>query len=308
MDINVEKTAEKINIRGNILLREPMSTHTSFGIGGPADIFALPEDREDLGQLISCASREKIPLHIIGGGANILVSDTGVRGIVAHTGKIADITIQGTSLTAEAGASISGVSEKAAELNLSGLEFIYKMPGSTGGALWMNARCYGSSISELTEWIEYFDEGGEAHRMYLPHPDYGYKTSPFQGSTKTIYRACFTLKKGKKAEITHEMSRVYRDRKEKGHFSYPSAGSVFKNNRSFGKPTGVLLDELGLKGLRRGDAQIAPFHANIIINLGNAAAQDVYGLMEEARKRAREQLRIDLEPELQCIGDWGEPS
>lgn len=308
MDINVEKTAEKINIRGDILLREPMSRHTTFGIGGPADIFALPEDREDLGRLISCASREEIPIHIIGGGANILAADAGVRGIVAHTGKVADISVQGTSLTAEAGASISGVSEKAAELNLSGLEFIYKMPGSTGGALWMNARCYGYSISELTEWIEYFDEGGEVHRMYLPHPDYGYKTSPFQGSAKTICRACFALQRGEQAEITHEMSRVYRDRREKGHFNYPSAGSVFKNNRSFGKPTGVLLDELGLKGLRRGDAQIAPFHANIIINLGNATAQDVYRLMEEARGRAWEQLRIKLEPELQCIGDWGEPS
>ncbi|MFP4179033.1 MAG: UDP-N-acetylmuramate dehydrogenase [Spirochaetaceae bacterium] len=307
MDINVEKNAEKINIRGNLLLREPMSRHTTFGIGGPADIFAVPEDREDLRKLISCAAREKTPLHIIGEGANILAADAGVRGIVAHTGKIADISIEGTTLTAEAGAPISEVSAQAAEHNLSGLEFIYKMPGSTGGALWMNARCYGSSISEHTRWIEYFEEGGEVQRMHLPHPDYGYKTSPFQGSDKTICRACFTLEKGDRTKITREMSRVYRDRKEKGHFNYPSAGSVFKNNRSFGRPTGAILDELGLKGMRRGDAQIAPFHANIIINLGNATARDVYALMEEARIRAWELLRIKLEPELQCMGDWGEP-
>ncbi len=306
MSITVDKLAEKINISGEVRLHESMHLHTSFRIGGPADIYTLPADEDDLGRLLSTAREEEFPLQIIGGGANLLVADAGIRGLVVDLSSLSEIRVDGQGLYAEAGASISSASEAAAEAGLTGLEFIYKMPGSTGGAVWMNARCYGVSISELLRWIDYIDFRGERGRIELPHPDFAYKKSPFQGSDKIIYGAAFALRSGAIEHIRREMDRVYEDRRKKGHFAYPSAGSVFKNDRSLGKPTGVILDELGLKGIERGGAQIAPFHANIIINRGNAAAEDVRYLMELAKGEAKQRLGVELEPEIRLIGDWRE--
>ncbi len=282
-----------------------MKHHTTFGVGGPADIYTLPESREELAELIVFAHGEGLPLYILGGGANILVSDTGIRGLVVDMAKLSTVRIDGTHLVAEAGAEISEVSRRAGEEGLTGLEFIYKMPGSTGGALWMNARCYGVSVSEVVEQIEYVDGKGAWGNLSLPHPDFSYKRSPFQGGDKTVYRASFALRRGVPEEIRGEMERVCEDRKRKGHFAYPSAGSVFKNNRDFGRPTGVILDELGLKGTERGGAQIAPFHANIIINRGGANAEDIRYLVELARDEAFRRLAIELEPEIRFVGEWG---
>jgi UDP-N-acetylmuramate dehydrogenase len=306
VDTNVEKTAEKINIRGQLRTREPMSAHTSFGIGGPADLFAVPDDTEDLVALLRFADEQQLPRFILGGGANILVSDAGIRGLVIHMGSLARIRAEDERLIVGAGAAISDASEEAAAAGLSGLEFIYRMPGSTGGALWMNARCYGSSIADVTERVDYLDHSYRPASLSprLGEQGFSYKYSPFQENGGIITEAVFVLEPADHAEIETRMGEVADDRERKGHFRFPSAGSVFKNDRGFGSPTGRILDELGLRGLRRGDAQIAPFHGNIIINRGSATAEEVRWLVETAQRTALERKGLNLETEIRFIGEW----
>jgi len=304
VDINVGDIVKKINISGKVKLHEPMSRHTSFQIGGPSDIYTVPADEADVVLIAGVAHSEEVPLFVLGAGANILVSDKGIRGIVMDMSRFTDIEVKGQNLHSGAGAEISVAAEIAAQHSLSGLEFIYKMPGSVGGALWMNARCYGQSISEVPGTVHYLDEALMHQILSLPDPRFAYKKSPFQGSSTILLSLDLMLQTADHAAIWTRMQEVQDDRRSKGHFEHPSAGSVFKNNRSFGMPSGKILDELGLRGLQRGGAQIAPFHANIIINNGTASAEDVRGLILHAQKIAYEKRNIVLDPEIRLVGDW----
>lgn len=306
MDFNVENIVKKINIDGPVLTNEFMRAHTSFRIGGPADIYVRPQHEADLITLFRVLEGSEVPVFILGGGANILVSDLGIRGIVVDMTDISAIEVRGTIVITEAGAPISNLARVAEQHALKGLEFIYRMPGSTGGALWMNARCYGKSISDLPGWVEYLDPALERRRMEISPEDFSYKKSPFQENGAILLRAGFRLEKGDREKIRKEMERIEQDRLSKGHFDYPSAGSVFKNDRSLGRPSGKILDELGLRGMCRGDAQVSPVHANIIVNTGNATAADVRSLIAYARDLAYEKMRISLEPEIRFIGEWPE--
>jgi UDP-N-acetylmuramate dehydrogenase len=194
------------------------------------------------------------------------------------------------------------------------------MPGSIGGALWMNARCYGKSVSDVLVETEILDfSPGPKHaarrnggtdsapeRRLIPFnaADFGYKKSPFQGRDVLILSGRFEFRPRPEAEIRREMEERRRDREEKGHYRYPSAGSVFKNNREFGKPTGKIIDELGLRGLASGGSQVAPFHGNIIINKGNATSSDIRSLIDEVAARVRAATGFILEPEILFAGDW----
>jgi len=295
---------KKINIEGPVRTNESMKLHTSFRIGGPADIYAQPSGLEDLSGLLSLARAENVPVFILGGGANILVADRGIRGMVIDMSSFSRIRKESDRIIAGCGTAVSMISEKAAEAGLTGLEFVYKMPGSLGGALWMNARCYGRSIGDTSGWVEFLDRDLQQRKIDLVPDDFGYKRSPFQGNGAILIQAGFQLEKGDPDLIFEKMREIETDRKAKGHFQYPSAGSVFKNNRAFGAPTGVILDKLGLKGLRHGGAQIAPFHANIIINTGDATADDVDHLISHAQELAYRSRGIRLEPELRFVGEW----
>lgn len=309
--INVRHLIERINIASSasrLSERRDMRDLTSFRVGGPAELFAEPQSWNELFRLKEWAADQGVGFTLIGGGANILVADEGIPGLTATTTTLAGISRTDEGLCAEAGAEISAVSAEAAELGLSGLEFIYRMPGSVGGAVWMNARCYGVSISERLAWVDYIDESGHEKRYRPREEDFAYKRSPFQmngrGNGWIITRACFRLKAGDSAAIRAEMEEHARDREEKGHFRYPCAGSVFKNNRDFGAPSGKLIDALGLKGTRIGDAMIAPFHGNIIINTGSAKAKDILSLIELTERAVREAYGFDLEREVLLVGDW----
>ena len=285
---------------------EPMSRHTSFEIGGPADIFAVPADESDVVQIASVAHAEGVALFVLGDGANILVADKGIRGIVMDMSNFSVIEVRGTDVYCGAGTEMSRVVEAAAQHELSGLEFIYKMPGSVGGSLWMNARCYGVSLGEVPGTVHFLDAALTHQTLELPDPHFAYKRSPFQESNAILLYAVFRLQKGNSGAIWERMREVEADRRRKGHFKYPSAGSVFKNNRSFGQPSGKILDELGLRGITHGGAQIAPFHANIIINTGSAGAEDVRHLILHAQRAAYEKRNIVLEPEIRLVGDWSD--
>jgi UDP-N-acetylmuramate dehydrogenase len=292
---------------------EPMAKHCTFKTGGPADCLIRPFGGgfpAFIAALLGSARAEGIDVFILGGGANILVSDSGVRGIVLDTGGLAgEKERQENTLRFRAGTSLDDAARIAAKEGLSGLEFLAGMPGSIGGAVWMNARCYGQEIAGVlleTEVIDYSLSPPKILSLPVNRQEFGYKISPFQRREFFILSAAFQLSSGNTEEIIARMDANRRDREEKGQYRFPSAGSVFKNNPGFGKPAGKIIDELGLRGLQIGGARIADWHGNFIINTGGAAAKDIRALTEEAAARVKEATGFILEPEILFIGDWGD--
>ncbi|GHV84862.1 UDP-N-acetylenolpyruvoylglucosamine reductase [Spirochaetia bacterium] len=288
-----------------------MAAHTTFKVGGPADLWVKPslEDWQNgaAGILLEAAHRERIPVFVLGGGANLVVSDQGIRGIVldmsgnsglAHTSKGSQ------TLTFRAGSSVDEAVDEAARRDLGGLEFLAGMPGSIGGALWMNARCYDREMADVVSQVELLGAEGKLISLAPKKEEFSYKKSPFQTRDDLILNVSFALDKKDSLLIQKKMTEHRNDREAKGHYRFPSAGSAFKNNRAFGKPTGKIIDELGLKGFALGDAQVAPWHGNIIINRGKARAADIRALVTELQDRAKAALGIDLEPEILFTGDW----
>ncbi|MDR0455432.1 MAG: UDP-N-acetylmuramate dehydrogenase [Treponema sp.] len=298
---------------GDIEVRynEPMTTHSSFRTGGPADCWIRPSGENFpafAAALLAAAHAGHIPVFVLGGGSNILVADAGIRGIVLDSGGWTGETggkRQEGLLEFRAGTSLDAAAEIAAETGLSGLEFLAGIPGSIGGAVWMNARCYGQEIADVlaeTESIVFSGSAPECTRQSADKAEFSYKRSPFQSRDALILSASFHLRPGEAPQIRALMDSHRRDREAKGQYRYPSAGSVFKNNPDFGKPTGQIIDELGLCGLRTGGAQVAPWHGNFIINTGGACAADIRALIDEVAARVKTAVGFDLEPEILFVG------
>jgi len=362
---------EKINIKGQVSYNEPMSRHTSFHIGGPADVLVVPENRGDFIRLVLAARAEGIPLFVLGGGANLLVGDRGIRGIVLSSSGLREIELAAVrsspggaplaaasvyaseggaagnpprspvTLAGGAGLPVNRLCEAALTGGLAGLGTFFGMPGSLGGAVYMNARCYEAEIADRLAWVDYLPPPNrEAGAGSLPDaaaagtaasangttdrsaasPDkavarllfdpaaWSYKRSPFQRGEPLagaiILGAGFALPGGNPAEIRRLMEEKRADRAAKGHYRLPCAGSVFKNNHDFGAPTGKLLDSLGFRGRRIGDAMVSDWHANIFVNAGHAKAADMRALIETAQSEAKAKLGFDLEPEVLFVGEF----
>ncbi len=317
-----------------------MAGHTTFKLGGPADCFAEPETGSELVFLLEVAYRDAIPVSIVGGGSNLLVSDLGIRGIVislARFGRIerldgrdafaspgclksASATDSGEPILVKsgAGASMEALVEWCADRGIAGLERFAGLPGSVGGAAFMNARCYERSVSDAFFRAEvlYFRAGRcTIEEKGFDPAEWDYKRSPFQdrnGSDPSrigeraaiVLSVTFSLAPGDPGWIRAEMDKYVKDREEKGHFRFPSAGSMFKNNHAFGKPSGKIIDEAGLRGFRIGGAEVAPWHGNLVINSGNATAGEVKTLVDEVRARVAAKTGFELEPEVIMAGDW----
>jgi len=316
----ISQCLKKIPCDVDVRFDEPMREHTTFKVGGPADCWLRPHGEGFplfSAALLKLARAAGIPVFILGGGANIVVSDNGIRGIVLDTGGWKGSAVTEEGLVIKSGTSMDEAAEYAASAGLSGLEFLAGMPGSIGGAVWMNARCYGSEIADVLAWTEIIRNeqlaiSNEQLVMSNGHseveikrivtgllPDgFGYKRSPFQNMDCLILAVCFKLKPGDKNEILIEMEKNRHDRRDKGHYLFPCAGSAFKNNRNFGKPTGQIIDELGLRGFQLGGAQVAPFHGNIVINTGGASAADIRCLMDKVAARVKAATGFILEPEI----------
>lgn len=302
---NVREIAKKINDIETIT-DAPMKNRTTFRTGGSADLLILPADTEELQTVLRLLSQLQSPFFLLGGGANLLVSDDGIREPVISLEKMNRITVDGCRIRAEAGASVEAVCTAALENSLSGIEFLYRLPGSVGGAVRMNARCYDRSICEVLDEIAYFNGSGEPLRRTPADGGFGYKQSPFQDNGTVVTAAVFRLKKGLPPQIEAEMKANESDREQKGHFRYPCAGSIFKNDRRFGQPSGVLIDKAGLRGLRNGNAQVAPYHGNIIINTGDATSKQIRTLIETVRERVFADSGCLMEPEVVFAGDWSQ--
>jgi len=301
----------EVEIRRN----ESMKDHTTFKIGGEADFFIIPKGEGFISfcaSLLNITCKEKIPLFILGGGANIVVSDKGKRGIVLDMGSWkgeykSALSKKEDELIFKSGTSIDEAADAACAYGLSGLEFLAGMPGTIGGAVWMNARCYSSEVADVLSHVEILyrekDEYSIKQIDVKNGAGFGYKKSPFQEMDCLIISAAFNFRKGNKEKILAEMNKNREDRQKKGHYLFPSAGSAFKNNHDFGRPTGQIIDELGLKGLQAGGAQIASFHGNIVINTGNATASDIRALMDEVAAKVKKETGFILEPEVLFVGD-----
>jgi UDP-N-acetylmuramate dehydrogenase len=314
--------ARKINIDpGRILRSEPMSLHTSFRIGGPADYFFRPSSESELAVLVRALRKAGEPYFVLGGGANLLVGDKGIRGWVIDLSNLSgcslglpsrqerlDDSTGEVSLYAQAGLSIDSLCEEALAFGLQGLENFYGMPGSLGGAVFMNARCYEEDIAAVLGSLRILSPDGEMKTLDSSDLGWSYKRSAFQPGFAydgwIVTAAELTLRRADAPFIASVMRSRKLDRISKGHYRYPSAGSMFKNNRDFGKPTGAILDSLEFKGRRLGDAAVSPWHANIFVNMGRASAKDMRALIESAQEAALQAYGFSLEPEVRFVGQF----
>lgn len=287
-----------------VLWDEPMKNHTSFKIGGPAAALCAPKDRQQLRELVGFVQREGVDSWYIGNGSNLLVSDEGLNGIaiLLDSGFDGEIEVDGTVLLAPAGKKLSAVCAAACAAGLTGLEFAYGIPGSVGGAVYMNAGAYGGEMKDRLIWVEYLAPTGEIVRLEQEQLSLSYRHSRFmeegmQGSC--IVRAAFGLQRGEKAAIQSEMDRILNQRRQKQPLEYPSAGSTFK--RPQGAFAAQLIDKCGLKGFTVGGAQVSEKHAGFVINTGKATCADVLELTRQVRECVQEKTGYLLELEVRQL-------
>lgn len=281
---------------------EPMKLHTTFRIGGPADVYAEPESAEELAELISVCEGSGTPYLVIGHGSNLLVGDGGFRGTVICLGKaFGDIRVDGDCIEAQAGALLGTVANTALEHSLAGMEFASGIPGSVGGALVMNAGAYGGEIKDILESAEILETDGSRCVVTAEELELGYRTSNILPLGRTVLSARFRLSKGDPEEISAKMKDLNGRRKEKQPLEYPSAGSTFK--RPEGYFAGKLIEDAGCKGLTVGGAQVSEKHAGFVINVGDATAKDVEELIRQVQKRVLDQSGVMLEPEIKMTGE-----
>lgn len=295
----------KINLKGTWRADEPLAQHTTFRVGGPADAMVFPGSVDDVAAVRSLARREGLPFFVLGRGANLLVSDRGIRGVTVNLTSLSGWSWDHEVLTTQAGLDVSDAARAGFERGFSCLEFLNAMPSTVGGAVYMNARCYGAEVADVLLDATVLDEGDALVTVPFVRDQWDYKVSPFQGRDWLIVGARFRAPRAEPEAVLRVMETNAADREAKGHFRLPCAGSVFKNNHAFGAPSGVLIDRVGLKGLRRGAALVSPWHANIIVNEGGALATDVRGLIEEVKHRVAEASGFVLEEEVIYAGDWG---
>ena len=287
-------------LRGRVLFNEPLSRHTSFRIGGPADYYAFPRDMEDLAAAIRMCNREGIPRFVIGNGSNLLVSDAGFRGLVIDLSEaFSDVRITGTTATVDAGVTLWDFLRSLAGSGLAGLESLAGIPGQIGGGLRLNAGAFGTEIGDCLTSVAILDGRGELALTDRDSIRMEYRATDFPADA-VIVQARFEFREGNPADLEATHQSVLAKRRDKQPLSLPSAGSVFKSPP--GDFAGRLIEEAGLKGLRIGDAMVSKKHANFIVNCQAASASDVRRLIDEVRRKVSERFAVELEPEIHFMG------
>lgn len=294
----LKNLCETLNIEHKV--NENMSKHTSFKIGGCADIYICPHSKEELKEIILLAKKENIPFYVVGNGSNLLVSDEGVKGAVISTLKLNKIKVTDDTIYAEAGASLTAVCLAARDASLTGLEFAYGIPGSIGGALFMNAGAYDGEMSFITTLAESITPLGESVSRNIEELKLGYRHSIYRENGEIITGVTLKLKKGDKEKISDRMTELMIKRKTSQPLDFPSAGSTFK--RPKGGFAAALIDECGLKGRSIGGAEVSTKHAGFVINKEDATAKDVLALIEIIKNEVSEKKNITLEPEVIFVG------
>jgi len=294
-------------IRGGVSRNASLARHTSFRIGGPADILVCPADEADVVTAVRCAAERGLPLTVLGNGTNVLVSDRGIRGVTILIGRtLAGIKIDGQELRAGCGAPLMKVAFRAARAGLSGMEFAEGIPGTLGGAIFMNAGTLLGEVKDSLVDVRSVTLAGEVVTKSAGELGLAYRTSSLGASREVLLAARFRLKSASEEAVRAAMDRM----RARRHASQPhwdrSAGCVFKNPGA-GVSAGRLLDEAGAKTTRVGGALVSEKHANFVVNAGGATADDVAGLMRVMRGMVMEKFGVRLEPEIEFVGEWDRP-
>ena len=285
--------AECVTIKYN----ESLSRHTTFRIGGQADLYLVPRDVNAFCDVMRIVADSGVRFYILGNGSNLLFDDSGFSGVVISTSALSGVDVCGSTITASAGATLASVCKAARDNSLEGLEFAYGIPGSVGGAVFMNAGAYGGEISQVLSSSTYLDLSDmTVHTITNPEHEYGYRESVYKHTNRVILSATFELRIGDREEIAARMSDYMDRRVTKQPLEFPSAGSVFK--RYPGRFTGQMIEEAGLKGYTIGGAQISEKHAGFIINRGGATAEDVLSLIRYIKEKILEIYGCELECEM----------
>lgn len=286
-----------------VLVNEPMASHTTFRIGGPADYFVVPETVEELANVLKLCREENMPYFILGNGSNLLVGDKGFRGVVIQLYKNFDgIQIAGTTVTAKAGAMLIRVAKEAGKAGLTGLEFASGIPGTIGGAMVMNAGAYGGEMKDVVTSVTILTKNGEIRTLTGEEMNFRYRGSVVEEEGYIVLEAVMELKEGNLQDIQARMEELSIQRKTKQPIEYPSAGSTFK--RPEGYFAGKLIMDAGLRGHQVGRAQVSEKHCGFVINAGGATAEDVMQLMQDVSEKVKAQFGVALEPEVKRIGEF----
>lgn len=301
-----EKNIGQIITTGLIKKNEPLANHTTFRIGGPADYFIIPGSIEELRAILALCKTEQIPYFILGNGSNVLAADEGFRGVVLQIGrgmdsiKMESMMDGSVKVTAGAGCMLGNLARQVANEGLEGFEFAAGIPGTLGGAVFMNAGAYGGEIKDCICYATLLNEDGELCTLSKEELKLGYRTSVVQQENYIVLEAVFSFQKGNKDEILEKINQFNRQRREKQPLEYPSAGSTFK--RPEGYFAGKLIMDAGLRGYRVGDIMVSEKHCGFVINVGNGTAKDAKKLMEDVAKVVKEQFQVELEPEVRMLG------
>ncbi|MCB6367099.1 UDP-N-acetylmuramate dehydrogenase [Intestinibacillus massiliensis] len=283
-----------------ILYDEPMARHTTFRIGGPADIFLRPRSVDALRAVICEARAQGVPCTVLGNGSNVLAPDAGLRGVVVCTGGLRGVEAGGQGVRAGAGALLSGVAKAALEASLTGLEFAAGIPGSAGGAVFMNAGAYGGQMADVVREVAYLDGDGALRTCAGAGCGFGYRTSVFKAHPDwTVVSVTLGLAPGDPASIRTQMEDLAQRRRDKQPLDLPSAGSTFK--RPEGYFAGKLIQDAGLRGAAIGGAQVSEKHAGFIVNRGGATSADVRALVSLVQRTVLERFGVALECEVRFL-------
>ena len=286
-----------------VLVQEPMAFHTTFRIGGPADYFVMPETVEELAAVLKLCKEERMPYFILGNGSNLLVGDKGFRGVVIQLYKNFDgIQIDGTKVTAKAGAMLIRVAKESGKAGLTGLEFASGIPGTIGGAMVMNAGAYGGEMKDVVTAVTVLTKEGDIKTLTGDEMNFRYRGSVVEDEGHIVLEAVMELKEGNLEEIQARIDELSIQRKTKQPIEYPSAGSTFK--RPEGYFAGKLIQDAELRGYRVGGAQVSEKHCGFVINAGGATAADVMQLMQDVSDKVNAQFGVTLEPEVKRVGEF----
>lgn len=287
----------------NVFTKEPMSRHTTFRAGGPADFFVTPEKEGQVRKTLSLLKEAQVPRYIMGNGSNLLVGDRGYRGVILQIcKKMNRIRIQDTVIQAQAGALLSKIAAEAQAKGLTGFEFASGIPGSLGGAVMMNAGAYGGEMKQVLIQAQILNASGEIEDVLAEEMELGYRSSVFSRNGGVILSASIQLEPGDPSAIQSRMEELKFLRTSKQPLEYPSAGSTFK--RPEGYFAGKLIQDAGLRGFQVGGAQVSEKHCGFVINKDQASAMDIRSLMEQVSEKVYTRFGVRLEPEVKLIGEF----
>lgn len=295
------KELTEILSEANVIVDHPLKTYTYTRLGGNADLFVTPETYEQVQAIVKLANREDVPFTLLGNGSNLIIKDGGIRGIVMYLGHLDDIKVEEKRITAQSGARLIKVSNQAYDHELTGLEFACGIPGSVGGALFMNAGAYGGEIKDVLKSATLIDKSGDLHVLSVEDLELGYRTSNIAEEDYIVLEANFALEKGNPDDIKAIMDDLTFKRESRQPLEYPSCGSVFK--RPPGHYAGKLIQDSGLQGKMIGGAKVSLKHAGFIVNKDNCTAEDYLALIKFVQRTVKEKYGVTLEREVRVIGE-----